>query len=1008
MLPDLLDRPLISPQLIGREAHLETLRRYLDEVRGGQERRAVFISGDAGIGKSRLVGEAAAVAAAQGFRMLAGQCFEPDRALPYAPIRDLIRSSLRRPDFRDAITDAAGELGALVPELSPGEPAPEDARDRQRIVAAFAQLLRRLGAPVLLVVEDAHWSDEASVQLVLDLARLLRHEPALPAGLIVTYRGDEVTIELGAALAAFDRERLAAELRLGPLPRPETMAMLRAMHGPGGPERAELFEAIYRLSEGNPFFVEELLRSALAGGTGRPSSRAGERDAPIPLPRSVAESVRRRVEHLSDGARATLTLAAVTGRRFDFALLAVLADCPDDVLVERIKELVAARLIIEEEPDRFAFRHALMREAIDGALLARERRELHRRVLETILRTDPGAPANRAADLTRHAVGAEAWEEALEFGQRAGAQALALHAPHAAIDHLSHARYAAAQLGVAPPASLLLSRGRAYETVGAFEAAQADYEAAIALARETGNASEEAEASLALGGLWASRDYEQTGTFVRRALELARSSRDAVLTARALNRLGNWHANQDEPREAMRLHEEALSLMEASGDRRGIAETLDLIGMARYLTGDRIGAAEALRRVIPLLRELDDRRTLASALITLTFSMNVFDSLAGLVAPGSYEERLAQITEAITIARETGARSDEALADAGAALVLAERQFDIALGHGSRAQHLAEEIGHRQWAILAHFVQGVLCQFALDPEAARTHFEHAAATAREIGSSFWLRETLTYLTMLNIETGDFEVAEAALVQVWDERTPMQSLDQREAWLARAELELARSRPEPALALVDRLIAATGIDAGDHARVPGLALARGRVLAALGRHDDALASFAAARDGAITLGNPPLRWRAHLARYAVLRSLGRRAGATSELAAAHETAAVYADGIADDAIRESFLRRVTERFPPLPRPSPRQAATAAFGGLTRRERDVAALIAAGHTNREIGEALFMSERTAATHVGNILGKLGLKTRAQVAAWAQEHGLTASGDGQADRRTGGQTP
>jgi DNA-binding CsgD family transcriptional regulator len=263
------------------------------------------------------------------------------------------------------------------------------------------------------------------------------------------------------------------------------------------------------------------------------------------------------------------------------------------------------------------------------------------------------------------------------------------------------------------------------------------------------------------------------------------------------------------------------------------------------------------------------------------------------------------------------------------------------------------------------------------------------------------------LATLHAFTGDMADAEAALAGALTDETPMATLDQREAWLARARVELAKSHPERALAIVDRLIAAATDDPQrDLPRLPQFALLRGRALAALDRPEEALAALASARDGVTARANIPLLWRIHLARFAISRSLGRRAEAATELAAAHEQAALYAGGIDDAALREAFLRRVAEHFPPLPRPSPRQAAKAAYGGLTRRERDVAALVAAGRTNREIGEALFMGERTAATHVGNILAKLDLKTRSQIAAWAQEHGLTE--DGQADRRTGGQTP
>jgi DNA-binding CsgD family transcriptional regulator len=181
------------------------------------------------------------------------------------------------------------------------------------------------------------------------------------------------------------------------------------------------------------------------------------------------------------------------------------------------------------------------------------------------------------------------------------------------------------------------------------------------------------------------------------------------------------------------------------------------------------------------------------------------------------------------------------------------------------------------------------------------------------------------------------------------------------------------------------------------RLPDLAWLRGEALAAIGRTDEALASLDVARDGATARENLPLLWRVQLARAKLLRGLGRRVATDEAVTAAHAAAASYAAGVADESLREAFLTRVAATFPPPRIPSPRQAARAAYAGLTARELEVAALVAAGRSNREIGDALFMSERTAATHVGNILGKLGVKSRAQIAAWVQERGLTSNGAG-----------
>jgi DNA-binding CsgD family transcriptional regulator len=996
-----IDAPTVCPILVGREGPLAALRARLDAARAGQG-QVVLIAGEAGIGKSRLTAEAAASARERGLRVLAGQCFEPDRALPYAPWRDLVRTHLLDdPSAADALATAAPDLVALLPDLARGRPdLTPDARrahelDQWRIVDAFVRLVAVLAAqtPLLLIVEDAHWGDEASLDLLLPLARRIAGPGGPPVALLVTYRDDEAAPPLAALLAALDRERLAAEARLGPLPRAEVMAMLHALSGQHGPLAASTAEAIFRLSEGNPFAVEELFRSTVAQEERAASAPDAGAPPPVLLPRTIAEAVARRVRRLSGDARALLTVAAVAGRRFDVPLLQTLTGCDEAALVERLKELLAARLVVEESADRFAFRHDLTRRAIEDGLLARERRALHRQILTALRARETRTPA---ADLARHAAAAGVWADALRYGQRAGADALRLYAPGAAVELLGLAVAAAGHLEAAPPAALLRARGQAHEMLGSFEAARDDYERAAALAREAGDRRAESEALLALGGLWAARDYAQSGPLIRHALVLAREAGDAALTARALNRLGNWHANREEPDQAFALHREALSLCEALADRRGIAETLDLIGIACYLTADYVGSAAAYRRAIPLLRELDDRRTLVNALTALVFTMSTLDSVLGVKAPGSHEERLAPALEAVAVAREIEGRGEEALAHCAAAMIVGERHLDRALDHTRQAMLIADQIEHRQWAAFARLLTAYLHRLLLDADGAHPFLAEALALARASGSTFWEREVRVELALTQMLAGELTAAEATIAETISDDTPMQTNDQREASLGWALIALAAGRPEQALLVIDRLIAiATPNSERDLPRLPLLALLRGEALLASGRSDEAAEALAAARDGARDQENLPVLWRTHLARATLCRRAGRRDDASRELDAAHAVVGQMADGIADPALAEGFRRRAAAHLPPQRPPSPRQAAKAAAGGLTARERDVALLIAAGKSNREIGEALFMTERTAATHVGHILAKLGVKTRAQIAAWAQERGLIGPG-------------
>jgi DNA-binding CsgD family transcriptional regulator len=299
--------------------------------------------------------------------------------------------------------------------------------------------------------------------------------------------------------------------------------------------------------------------------------------------------------------------------------------------------------------------------------------------------------------------------------------------------------------------------------------------------------------------------------------------------------------------------------------------------------------------------------------------------------------------------------------------------------------------------IFAHYTLGFLSAALVDLDQARLHVETALVIAQAVKSSYWSPLLFAVLAEVRLHAGDLDGAEAALSAVLHEDTPMRTLVHRMAWFARAQVTLARGQPERTLAIVESLIAAATPDAErDLIRLPNLARLRGEALAATGRLDEAHVCFEAARNGAMARGDLSLLWRVHLSRAALFRGLGRREQVASEIGAAHEALAAMAAGLTDPSLRDPFLRRAAAFLPPVRPPTARRLSMEQFGGLTARERSVAALVAAGHSNREIAEALFVTERTAETHVGNIMSKLGVKTRAQIAAWAQERGLTGTPD------------
>lgn len=227
----------------------------------------------------------------------------------------------------------------------------------------------------IIILEDLHWCDDISLDLMFAIARRIAQQPSL---LVLTYRSDEVAPALAHFLAQLERERLAHEIALDRLTADQTREVSRAIFNQTQ-VRAEFLEAIQARTDGNPFFIEETLKALVSAGdiytergvwTRKPLSE-------LSIPRTVQDAVQRRAEHTSDDAQRTLAVAAVIGQRFDFELLHTVTNMAEPELLHSLRELIAAQLVVESTADEFAFRHALTREAVYGSLLRRERRRLH-------------------------------------------------------------------------------------------------------------------------------------------------------------------------------------------------------------------------------------------------------------------------------------------------------------------------------------------------------------------------------------------------------------------------------------------------------------------------------------------------------------------------------------------------------------------------------------------------------------------------------------------------------
>jgi len=982
--------------MIGHRAELDALRQLIDQLPEGRE-RCVLIAGEAGVGKSRLAVEVKAYVLQHGFVILQGSCFPQDSACPYAPLIDLLRSRLASGALPPTVIERfAHELAPLLPDLvhpladPPLPPALDHAQQQRRLFNALASCLTAtVSQPTLLVVEDLHWCDESSLDFLL---YLLRHPASQPILLVGTFRSDEVTPRLSHWLAQLERERLALELPLAPLNRDEVATMIRAIFALSRPVRPEMLDAVYRLTEGNPFFVEELLKSLITAGDIFYANGGWDRKPmeALRIPRSLNDAVAQRVVQLSEDSRRVLTLGAVIGRRFDFTLLRRLAQFDEDELLGLIKELIAAQLVVEESAEQFAFRHALTRQAIYAGLLARERATLHRLVAEETERCYADALDLHVADLAYHYFEAGSWERALEYAQRAGERALALGSPLAAVEQYSRALEAVDALGVTPSPALSLARGRAYATLGDFEHARADYERTLELARAAQDVEATWQSMLELGQLWASRDYQQTGVWFGQALEVAQAFGEPCRLAQSLNRLGNWHVNRGDSAEGLRLHEQALELFEAEGDRQGTADTLDLLGMANGLYGDMHRSVQQSGHAIELYRALRDQAGLSSALVTHAACSGGVIGESIICAYRSADACAKDLDEALHLARQIEWLAGQAYAEYIAGQVyVGFGSFDLALNHLQAALEIASSIDHRQWMAATYETFGQTFIALLAPDQAIHYLLRGLELACALGSAVFIQRSSSSLAMAYLLTHDLPRAAATLAPVLPPDQIPRSLYEYRVITTWGTLALAQGEPDKALRIAEQLTeAAPGAVRGP---IPALLKLKGEALLALGRVEAAAQALEEARRTAEAHEVRPLLWQILRVLGQAQQRLGQRKQARHSFTVAREIITALAATVQATDLRDQFMRGALASLPQELPLTPQRAETKRFGGLTERERAVAALAAQGRSNQEIAAALVVSKRTVETHMGNILSKLGVSSRAQVIAWAIQQGL-----------------
>ncbi|MET8861699.1 AAA family ATPase [Nonomuraea sp. NPDC004580] len=911
--------------LVGRSAELAGLLRALSSAADGVAGVAL-VGGDAGIGKTRLAAELAAAARTRGFNVLVGQCAELGDALPYLPLADALRGA--EPVVREAAA-AHPMLGQLLPGT---ESAPSAGLTQQRLFGSLLGLLADV-QPVLFVIEDLHWADRSTRDLLVFLSRMLQSERVCVVG---TYRTDDLHRRhpLRPVLAELKRLPTVTSVELGPLGAGEMADYVATL----GEIDAQSLGLIVSRADGNPFYAEEL-HAAMAEGDS--------------LPDELASLLLSRVEVLSEAGQQVLRAAAVAGRRVEDDLLREVSGLPLAEFEEAVREIVS-RGLLKVRGHGYAFRHALLQEAVYTDLLPGERTRLHAAFARLL--TSP-------AELAHHHLASHDLAGAFAASVEAGRAAERLGAPAEAHSHYDRALSLwervedAARLAGASRAELAFRSA-------VMAADSGDKHRAVAQLRVLPQTSEVSE-RLAYY-LYEIDDEATAAEVAERAVESADEpaalSRAMATHARALL----WGPRHQEVEE---LATKALELARTAGARDAEVGALLTLATSVELRGDMHRAHELVEK--------------ATAGPTGDLAMDLrarFHHARIHYEQGVLEHAAEVADDGIRLASDTGLM----WSTYGTDLRFLRFLIHYVAGEWDAAETMAAGFGARVGTV----PEAILSSFALFVEVARDLpvVESRLSWLRP----FWSDPLASYMSRgLAAEHalwhGDPATALDHVRAVLPAQMPGESGNVRMAAIGLWALaELGTTEGADDLRAQARLAVESGpTGGGGHLGPEGRAWAL-RVEAEWhrvhGRLDVELCRrVVEAFDYGFVYEAARARWRLAEA----LLAAGERDAAQAEWEQAREAAGKLRAVPLESALLD-FGRRA--RFG-----SSGGQSAAPQGELTAREAEVLRLVAEGLTNREIAERLFIAHKTVSVHVSNILGKLGVSTRTQAAATARRIGL-----------------
>jgi DNA-binding CsgD family transcriptional regulator/DNA polymerase III delta prime subunit len=983
-----------QPRLVGREAELRRLLALLDDSAAGRPVVAL-VSGDAGVGKTRLVTELSAAARDRGFAVLTGRCAELADTVPYLPLADALRDAATGASASSPLLDALAArpvLSRLLPDIGPGRPVGGDMPGlaQQQLFGAVLGMLAELAeaSPVLLVLEDLHWADHSTRDLVTFLSRALHRERL---AIVVTYRTDDMYRRhpLRPVVAELTRLPSVTTVALGPLSPAAMAEHLTALSG-----RAldpAMLDSVITRAEGNAYYAEELLAASCDGSE---------------LPAGLADLLLARAERLSPAAQQVLRTAAVTGRRIDDELARQASGLAGPEYDEAVREAVAHQLLVPDGERGYAFRHALLREAIYADLLPGERTRLHGRLAELLA----GVPGT-AAELAHHSLASHDIPGAFAASVAAGREADRLAAPAEAHRHYNQAL---ALWERVPEPEKLSGMGRG----------KLAYRAAISAAD--------------------SGDITRAVQQLRRLIDfLGDGSADPVLFCRASERLSYFLGDIEEDEAAIAAAEAAVAALPEEPPSWERAAALGTYARALLSMKDEAPARSQAERALAAATAAKAPWVEADALVTLgqlseragrieeaidlfTRAFQQARSAAGLGVELRAAFQLARVQlesgyldAASSTAHQGVLRAEEAglgLAPYGYDLQYLHYLAHYAAGTWEHAQELADGFATRvtspseaRLSAMALFIDVARDRHAvadrrtwLEPFYGRDGFAEYIARGLLGEHAYWHGDGETALAesqaMIHAHEKLYGAYAPAVIR--PAAVGLAALaDQAMQARAAGDAGRAQAAVEAAHGLVDiaREGAAYPLRPNAVLGVEGRGwLARAEAEWRRGQGDNDPAAWQAVADvfgPAFVYETARSRWRLAEA----LAEAGRRDEAQRELLLAAEVAERIGATPLRAALSDLARRaRLADRSAPAAagRGGARPGGAAArdpLAGLTGREVEVLRLLAAGQSNKEIGTKLFIAPKTASVHVSNILAKLGAASRTEAAAMAHAQGL-----------------